>query len=161
MQTSIRLADFLPKNTPVTLVPFQAAHLSVMKIGNDQRRTISKAISFERQMEMQANMGHAITAIVHGRPVACFGVVDIWEGVAEMWLLIEERGRKLPISLTKIAIAYRDYIVIAKNLHRLQITVKCSDKRAFGWAKLIGFTEECVMKRYDSNANDFYLMSRT
>lgn len=161
MQTSIRLADFLPENTGVTLVPFQAAHLSVMKISPDQRRTVSRAISFEQQMQMQAQMGHAITAILHGKPVACFGVVDIWQGVAEMWLLIEERGRKVPIAMTKIAIAYRDFIVIAKNLHRLQITVKCSDKRAFGWAKLIGFTEEGIMKCYDSNANDFYLMSRT
>jgi len=154
------LDKLLPKSTYITFVPFHSAHVGIMDIDKSQLTSRSKGVPIEAMLENQAKMGHAITALLYGSPVACFGAVDIWDGVAEMWMLIEERGRKVPILMTKAAIAYRDYIVIAKNLHRLQITVKCSDTRAFGWAKMLGFEQEAIMKRYDSEANDFYLMAR-
>lgn len=160
MQTLTRLADYLPESPYITFIPFHPAHLALMNVEKDQLTSRSRGVPLEVMLENQARMGNAITALLYGSPVACFGAVDIWDGVAEMWMLIEERGREMPIFLTKAGIAYRDYIVIAKNLHRLQITVKCSDTRAFRWAKLLGFEQEAVMKRYDTDANDFYLMAR-
>jgi ribosomal protein S18 acetylase RimI-like enzyme len=77
-----------------------------------------------------------------------------------MWCLLEERARKYPLAMTKIAIAYRDYRVIAGNLRRLQLNVRCSDQRAFRWAKAIGFEPEAKMRRYGPDGSDFYLMSR-
>ena len=160
MQTSIRLADFLPEHPAVTFVPFHAAHASVMKLPDFQFEGMSKGVPVIQMLEAQARMGHAITALLHGRPVACFGAVDLWEGVAEMWLLIEERGRKYGKTLTRAAIGYRDFIVISKNLHRLQIIVRCADERAAKWGQAIGFEIESTMKHYGSDGSDFYLMRR-
>ena len=152
--------DF-PVSPALQFVPFHEAHLMSLNITNKYSQTISKVIPITEMVKAQAKHGSAFTAILHGMPVACFGSVRIWNGVEEMWLLMEERGRDVAVSLTKAAIAYRDFRVISGNLHRLQITVRCEDMRAVRWAKAIGFTIDGMMMKYGPDGSDYYLMSRT
>lgn len=132
-----------------------------LKIEDKNTRSVSRFIPFHEMIKSQAQSGNAFTAILHGSPVACFGSVHIWNGVEEMWLLIEERGRKFSKSLTRAAMAYRDFRVISGNLHRIQITVRCEDMRAVRWGTAIGFTIDGMMKAYGPDGSDHYLMSRT
>jgi len=132
-----------------------------LNITNQYSQTISKVLPINQMIAAQAKHGDAFTAILHGTPVACFGSVRIWSGVEEMWLLMEERGREYAKSLTRAAIAYRDFRVISGNLHRLQITVRCEDMRAVRWARAIGFTIDGMMMKYGPDGSDYYLMSRT
>jgi len=155
------LHDFLPEHPAISYVPFHPAHVISMKIDDKHTEAVSKGVDIKTMLEMQSKMGTAITAYLHGRPVACFGYVKLWDGVAEMWLLIEERGREFGKTLTRGAIAFRDYAVITENLHRLQITVRCDDIRAVKWAKVIGFLPECVMHQYGPDKASFYLFART
>ena len=152
--------DF-PENPALIFVPFHEAHLMSLRVTNEHSQTISKVLPINQMIAAQAKFGDAYTAILHGTPVACFGSVRIWTGVEEMWLLIEERARKVALSLTKAAIAYRDFRVISGNLHRLQITVRCEDMRAVRWGLRIGFSIDGMMKSYGPDGSDYYLMSRT
>lgn len=153
--------DVLPKHQAFTWVPFHPAHVRQMQIKSQNMAAISHIIPLEKMLEAQARHGHAITAIVHGRPAACFGAVHIWQGVEEMWLLTEERVRDYPLLMTKAGKTYRDFRVIAENLHRLQITVRCEDMRAVRWATALGFEIEGFMKKYGPDKADFYMMSRS
>lgn len=154
------LDDYLPALPPyISLVPFRVEHASLIKARD--RTAAPLPISTEDILQAQAACGHAITALLHGTPAACFGSVYIWTGVEEMWCLLEERSRKYALYLTKIAIAFRDFRAISGNLHRLQITVRCDDIRAVRWGNAIGFETEGRMKRYGPDGSDFFLMSRT
>lgn len=155
------LDDLLPDlPSQISLVPFNPAHALNMKVEDPGSISMRQNLEFFDIMATQAATGHAITALLHGQPAACFGSVHVWKGVEEMWCLMEERARRYRLSMTKIAIAYRDFRVISGNLHRLQLTVKCDDQRALRWAAAIGFTLEGQMKRYGPDGSDFYLMSR-
>jgi len=157
---SIYLDDFLPALPPyITLVPFRPEHATMIKARD--RTAAALAISTEDILRVQAMSGHAITALLHGKPAACFGSVQVWTGLEEMWCLLENSSRNYALSLTKIAIAYRDFRTIAGNLHRLQITVRSDDLRAVRWGKAIGFETEGRMKKYGPDGSDFFLMSRT
>lgn len=155
------LDELLPDLPPqIALVPFNPVHALNIRIGDVASMAMRDNLNFVDLMAAQAASGHAITVLLHGTPAACFGSVSIWKGLEEMWCLLEERARKYPLAMTKIAIAYRDYRVIAGNLRRLQLNVRCSDQRAFRWAKAIGFELEAKMRRYGPDGSDFYLMSR-
>ena len=155
------LDELLPDLPPqIALVPFNPVHTLNIRIGDAASIAMRENLNFADLMAAQAASGHAITVLLHGTPAACFGSVSIWKGLEEMWCLLEERARKYPLAMTKIAIAYRDYRVIAGNLRRLQLNVRCSDQRAFRWAKTIGFELEAKMRRYGPDGSDFYLMSR-
>ncbi len=155
------LDDLLPAlPSEITLVPFNPAHAATMKVSDEHVLAMAGSVNMMDLMTAQAMHGHAITVLLHGRPAACFGSMKVWNGVEEMWCLLEERARKYRFAMTRIAIAYRDYRTIAANLHRLQLTVRCSDQRAFRWASAIGFKLEGQMRRYGPDGSDFYLMSR-
>lgn len=158
--SSLDVLDALPSHPAVTWVPFHVAHAMTMNIKSQNMETISRMLPVHQMLEMQAMCGQAVTAILHGRPAACFGAVKVWKGVEELWLLVEERARKFPILMTKAAKDFADYRVISENLHRLQITVRSNDPRAIQWAKRIGFEAEAVLQKYGPDQMNYILMRK-
>ena len=113
-----------------------------------------------RYLDIQSRSGPAITAFVGNIPVAVFGCVILWNGVGEAWSVFSEKARRYPVAMTKGAIAFFDIVEILFVLHRLQITVKCSDSRAVSWAKYLKFEPEGIMKGYSADKDDTYMMRR-
>jgi len=109
----------------------------------------------------QSSSGPFVTAIVNGYPVAVFGAVIFWNGVAEVGALFTEQARRYPIAMTKGAYVFFDICEILFTLHRLQITVRSNDQRAVNWAKRLGFVEEGILKQYSADKQDYYMMRRS
>jgi|Laugrefa1bdmlbdn_1035148.scaffolds.fasta_scaffold19298_3 RimJ/RimL family protein N-acetyltransferase len=151
----------LPTFEGLIWVPFQLGHAAVMNIQAQNFQHLSRAVPIMDMLAFQAAKGHAITAILHGRPVGCCGAVTLWPGVEELWMITEERGRKFALTMTKAALVYRDFRVKAGNLHRLQIVVRCDDERAVKWGKAIGFHIEGRMEKYGPDKADFFIMARS
>jgi hypothetical protein len=158
--SSSDLAKEMPVIKGVSYMPFHPAHLEVIEPEEFKKMGAAQLQQWKELITAQARNGVAITAYLHGRPVACFGYLVMWTGVAEMWLLIEERGRQYGKSLTRAAITVRDCAVLSGNLHRLQITVRCGDIRAVKWANALGFDQEAVLRRYGPDQADFYIFAR-
>ena len=152
--------DFLPKFNNVTYDKFDVAHAFNIESGEFEGLSSQKVIGVKSMLEAQAKYGFSITCFYKDEPVACFGCIPLWNGVAEMWSVIGNKARNHPIAMTKVAISFADICEIYFSLHRLQITVKTSDKRAVSWARAIGFISECTMKRYSSDKQDYNLMVR-
>jgi RimJ/RimL family protein N-acetyltransferase len=54
-----------------------------------------------------------------------------------------------------------DITMISMGLHRIQLTVRTTDKRAEKWAYAIGFKQEGVMHKYGADGVDYLMMART
>lgn len=153
----MNLLDLLPEHPAISWVPFNPGHVS--SLTNTPRSQFDME-SITRILEVQASLGEAITAYLHGRPVACFGYSVLWPGVAEMWLHVDEAARKYGKTMTRAALVFSDFATISGNLHRLQIAVECNDERAVRWGQVLGFEIEGRMRRYGPNQSDFFMMSR-
>lgn len=142
-------------------LPFHESHLSNFK-GIEEYGSKSLSIEDRKRLIMfQSQCGPCITAFVNNQPVAMFGCVFLWSGVGEAWSLFAEESRRYPIAMTKGALSFFDSCQILFNLHRIQITVKCSDQRAVRWANRLGFTSEGTMIAYSADKDDTYMMRRT
>ena len=108
----------------------------------------------------QAAMGGAVNAFLNKAPIAIFGFVSIWKGVAETWLVPDEKVRKIPVTLTKVGYKVMDIAKISMGLHRIQLTVRTTDKRAEKWAHAIGFKCDGVLRKYGVDGVDYLMMSR-
>ncbi len=144
----------------VVFLPFHMEHLERIKVTQPEVLALSKAVNMKTMIRAQSEMGVAITAFLYGTPVAIFGCVLCWEGVGEMWMIIDERARTVPVALTKSALRLCDIFEIYLRLHRLQITVRKDDRRAVRWAQRLGFNAEGLMLKYGPDQSDFYLMAR-
>jgi len=141
-------------------LPFHESHLDNFKGIVEYE---SQSITIEdrkRFLIFQSHCGPCVTAFVNNRPVAVFGLMFHWQGMGEAWSIFAEESRRYPIAMTKGAFAFFDICKILFNLHRIQITVKCDDKRAVRWAKALGFVEEGVMVQYSADQEDTYIMRR-
>jgi hypothetical protein len=152
--------DNIPKVNGLILVPFLVEHAMDISAGEFAGYSAQRIVGVRALLESQAQHGFAYTCFLYGEPVACFGCVPLWKGVAEMWSVIGDVARTRPIAMTKIGITLADMAEIAMGLHRLQITVKTSDARAISWGKAIGFISECTMKQYSDDKQDYDLMVR-
>lgn len=106
----------------------------------------------------QSEAGPSIIAMLDNKPVAVFGAVIFWKGVAEAWSIITDDARRYKINITKAALAFFDIIHILYDLHRIQITVKKDDDRAVAWATYLGFEPEGLLRAYSSDKEDLYIM---
>jgi len=155
----IELNERLPRKAGVCYIPMVPSHLHHMRITEDQL-PFAKAVSMDAMLEMQARLGLAVTALVYGKPVAMFGCIMLWTGVAEMWSIISDDARRYPKQLTIVAKSFSDIVAQSLSLHRLQLTVRSDEPRALRWAEYLGFEIEGLMKKYSPDSVDTYILAR-
>lgn len=155
----IELNERLPYKVGVCYIPMHPSHLHHMRITEDQL-PFAKAVSMDAMLEMQARLGLAVTALVHGKPVAMFGCIMLWTGVAEMWSIISDDARRYPKQLTIVAKGFSDIVAKSLSLHRLQLTVRFDEPRALRWAEYLGFEIEGLMHKYSPDGVDTYILAR-
>lgn len=149
----------LPRKKGVYYLPMDINHLKSMNVPPDQMPW-SRAIPVETMLEAQARLGLAVTAMVENKPVAMFGCVLLWRGVAEMWSIISDEARCYPKQLTIVAKEFSDIAVQSLALHRLQITVRSDEPRALRWAEFLGFKNEGLLTKYSPDKVDTYILAR-
>lgn len=158
--TSSQLAEKLNQRgvrRGIFFMPAVEHHVQRINISNEE---VLVHEDYQATVLDQLRMGPAVTAFADLKPVAVFGFVPIWNGLAEAWLLVDNQARKYPIAMTKYGKAVQDIAKISLGLHRIQITVRIMDKRAYKWALALGFKEEAVMSKYGPDQVDYILMAR-
>jgi RimJ/RimL family protein N-acetyltransferase len=74
--------------------------------------------------------------------------------------MFDDRARRYPKTMTLVAKQFLYIAEVSEGLHRLQITVKSDDTRAYRWAKALGFEEEGLMRKFLPDGSDSYMMAR-
>jgi hypothetical protein len=144
----------------IFFMPFAPAHIEKLHVTQPDIVAASKHIDIYKTVINQAAIGPSITGFFNLQPVVCFGFVPIWDGVAEAWMIADDKARTKPLWITKSAKRFFDIAQISYNLHRIQISVRTADKRAHKWALCLGFQEEGRMRGYGPDGADHYIMAR-
>ena len=155
------LDEYMPKVKGVTYRQFTYTDVINFEGLNDDTGFQTSTSDRKRRMVHQSESGPCITALINNRVVAIFGMVLIWDGLGESWSVFSKEARRYPIAMTKGANAFFDICEILFSLHRIQITVRSTDKRAVSWAKCLGFKSEGLLKEYSVDKTDYYIMRRS
>lgn len=156
---AIQLNEQINRPPGVIFVPYAPDHSTYIQTKNQDVQAISNVTSLQGMIEDQAAVGEAITVLHHDIPVAVFGLVPIWKGLAEVWFIPDEALRQFPLFMLRSARAFIDIASISYDLHRQQITVRCDDERAIRFAYAIGFSNEGRLEQYGPDQMDFFMMS--
>lgn len=152
--------NLMPKKEGIRFVAFKPEHIVEMENGEFHGYSTMRMVGLQDMLIQQALHGFAFTALQYGEPIAILGASLLWKGVAEMWSIIGDKAKKIPIYTTKTGIVFADICEISMGLHRLQITVKTSDTSAMSYARAIGFISEGTMCGYSEDNEDFDMMVR-
>jgi hypothetical protein len=154
------LNDEMPKRRGMYFLPFVPEHFDHLDIDQREVTLVAKGDQLKYMAASQAAMGTAVTAFMHGRPIAVFGVVRIWDGVGEMWSMFDNQAREFHVTMVRGGRMFCDIAIRYLHLHRLQITVRTDDIRAMRYAKSVGFEQESVMRKFGPDKVDYLLMTR-
>jgi len=106
----------------------------------------------------------AFTIFSDGIPLVCAGVW-IWDlshepRTGEGWAIVNHvRGREEAFKLTKAVIRGLDVTQRVNNIARVHAPIPAENKRACRWAELLGFKQECLMRKWLCG-RDHYLYAR-
>lgn len=95
-----------------------------------------------------------------GIPVCVFGVVPLFPGVGQAWLIgTDEIGR----SGIEVAHACKTVLktLLASEMHRIQACSADFHLRAHAWLEMLGFRCESVMRKFGKDGSDFYCYAIT
>jgi hypothetical protein len=99
------------------------------------------------------------TVLLDGAPVAAWGVLPLWPGVATSWAWLTwpcaPHARPL-IRLARESLAYAHQ---ALSLRRVQAEVSCRLPAGVRFAQLVGFEAEGLLRSYGLSGDDHWLMA--
>ena len=148
------------KHAGVTLVPFHWGHAYTMDLREHDARYFRSVPNFRDMLRQYQDTGNAKTAMVGGKIACCFGYVELWRGVAEMWMLTTNHIETHPVAMTRGALRYINHIATETKLKRLQITVDVTHVVAMRWADALKFNREGVLRHYGADGADYMMFAR-
>jgi RimJ/RimL family protein N-acetyltransferase len=150
---------FKIENTNIQVVPFRSYLLKIMDLHPEDLKNIQDFPDYYNHMDKASDYGYAVC--VDGRPMACFGVIQLWPNVGEIWMIPD----RIMLSKYKTKFhkgAFKFMLATAKqlNLHRIHCTVKANNARAIKWIEKMSFTQEGVCRQYGPDKEDYIMYAR-
>ena len=104
--------------------------------------------------------GNAYTMFVDGDPVFAIGIVLLWDGVAEGWVLASQNVFEMKFLAAKTMKELTDEMCKKNKIKRLQTSVKADFKLGVRFATWIGLEIEGLKKSYGPDGSDYYQLGK-
>ena len=99
--------------------------------------------------------GPAFTGVANGEIIACGGILPLWKGVGEAWVVSSELVSLYPITFAKVIWRKLKSIIEELELERVQTTVDVEHKVSQKWLERMNFENEGLMRKF-LGGRDYY-----
>ena len=142
------------------IVPYNTQHGDEMiEFGLNDKLMDIDANFTENRIDF-ALAGLSFTLLHNNNAVCSGGIVPLWNGVAEGWVISSKRIYKERIKASRLIRKRTDILCAANKIWRLQTAVKSNFKTGLRFAEFLGFKNEGLMKAYGPDKTDYYRMAR-
>lgn len=146
----------LPRNFIV--VEYTRAHTLLLNPDYFQRRIMRHIPDYLDRLDMQKQMGVALTLLYEGRVVACFGIAQILGGVGEAWMTRDADFRNYIRGVVPLA---KRFFLIAPpvmQLKRVQMIIDSRNFKGIRFAEWLKFEHEGTLRSF--GFGDHEMMAR-
>jgi hypothetical protein len=107
-------------------------------------------LNFPNPRSIACNLakGPAYTAVSDGKIVASGGILPLWKGVGEAWIVSSDLVPKNKIAFVKAVADILGKLVKEKDFDRVQTTIDKDHAASIKWAERMGFINEGVMEKF-------------
>ena len=92
----------------------------------------------------------------NGFPASVFGVVPLFPGVGQAWLIGTDEIGKCGVEVAHACKKIIDALLDSGVHHRIQAFSADFHTQAHTWLKLIGFEQESTLRKFGKDGSDFY-----
>jgi hypothetical protein len=91
--------------------------------------------------------GPAFT-LTNGQIIGCGGILPLWKGVGEGWVITSDLVEKYPILFAKTVWRKMKELMVRMGLERVQTLVDAEHTVSQKWVERMGFENEGLMHKY-------------
>jgi len=142
------------------LVEFHPGFLKLMNLRKWDQVFPNNIPDYDQLTKMYCDIGYAWCGVADGKPVCAFGVVPLWRGVGDVWMVTDVELPTYGRTFHRVAKQMFDIYIGELWMVRLQCTVHSRNFQAIKWIKKMRFLEEGLLKKYGPDGHDFYMFAR-
>lgn len=141
----------------LTVVPYTPEHLLTLDIRAEHDP--GERMNFGMWARALGRGPAATLVAPDGEPVCCAGIVPLWPGVGEVWIVASPRVGEHAVSFVRHA--KRGLLLGSRGLglRRVQAAVRRGYATGYRFAKALGFELEGNMRAYGAQGEDFVRMA--
>ena len=143
----------------IKVIPFKAEHIECMDVRDYEAKTVCSMPQFEAAVKQWEDSKCSATVVFDGRILAIIGYMVLWQGVCEVYILPSKYLSDYPHAFAR---CLRRVLTSGafNNFHRVQLRALKDDLHS-RVNRFLGFVKEGVLKKYDSEGNDFVMWAIT
>ena len=142
------------------IIPYQKEHGDEIYAFGMNDKLMEIDASFTENRLDTAIIGLSYTLLFNNNPVIAGGIIPIWDGVAEGWVMSSKRVFNYKIRAASAVKKRLDYLCINNNIRRLQTSVKEEFKTGVRFAEWLGLKKEGLMKYYGLDGTNYWRMAK-
>tara|TARA_R100001594_G_C3912448_1_gene233640 strand:- start:122 stop:574 length:453 start_codon:yes stop_codon:yes gene_type:complete len=142
------------------IVPYQKEHGDEIYAFGMNDKLMEIDASFTENRLDTAIIGLSYTLLFNNNPVIAGGIIPIWSGVAEGWVMSSKRVFDYKIKSASAVKKRLDYLCLNNNIRRLQTSVKEDFKTGVRFAEWLGLEKEGLMKKYGLDGTNYWRMAK-
>lgn len=139
---------------------FSWNHLKSLELREFDKMGFAAVPDSRKELECYLETGIVFSGIAGSKTLMIGGVCAPRHKVGFAWVLTSELIKEYPIFFHKACKEIIDMGIKEFNLHRLETTIMEGHKISKNWAERIGFEQECLMRKFDADGNNYYLYAR-
>jgi len=142
------------------LVPFVREHL--VDLAEDDEGNPGRQLVGDWKSMVDRSIAPELSwsGIHNGHLVGCGGIIPIWDGVAECWLVGGWRLGTHRLSAVRALTATLARQVKEQQLRRLQAVVRADWDEAVRFVEFLRFEREGLLRGYGPDGSDHYVYAR-
>lgn len=139
----------------IEVVQFRPVHLTRLRLQATQASAYS-LLSLEHGKQIADCHGIARTALMDDEPLACAGMIELWQGRAYAWAYIAEHAKH---HFKAVHRAVTEALSQAP-WRRIEMAVDVRDPGAKRWAAHLGFEFEGIARKWTTDGRDVEIWAR-
>ena len=145
----------------VKLKPFKKSDADkIVSFGMNHKLMEIDASYADNRICNYSQPGNAYTMWVDDKPVFSFGMVILWKGVAEGWVMASQNIFDVKFLAAKTITSMMINHCKKNKIKRLQTSVKAEFKQGIRFATWLGMEIEGLKKNYGPDGSDYYQLAR-
>ena len=145
----------------VKLKPFKKSDADkIVSFGMNHKLMEIDAGFEENRICNYSQPGNAYTMWIDDKPVFSFGMVILWKGVAEGWVMASQNIFDVKFLAAKTITSMMINHCKKNKIKRLQTSVKAEFKEGVRFATWLGMEIEGLKKNYGPDGSDYYQLAR-
>ena len=142
---------------------FEQKDFWVIKLPEHEKKLFNSIPNYEKYLMENTIKHSSFTAFIGKTPVGCFGLIQLYPGVAEALLIPSQELRmsiKNAFAFQKATKKFFNHAFDVFDLRRIQVTIDETNTISMNWIKTMDFKKEGCLREFGFNGENYIMFSR-